>query len=544
MLHAAAPFLGLILALAAQDGPPETVLPAGKARLREAGGPLQGGGWNLWSDGALGDWFEAAAAGEVEICALAAGTSAAGVWPQARWVLETEAASKPLGPPFAVDAPDFRAYRARVEVPRGLFSLRIEFLNDGQAPGEDRNLLVRELRIRGAAPAAAAPDPAERAARRNREVLREADARIETLRKGTLTVKAPPGTAVKVTQLRHEFPFGTAVAHQIWSERTAPDVRERYLAILKENFNHAVHENAMKWYHTQRKPGEPDWRDSDRVLDWCAGNGLTMRGHCVYWGVEKFVNPWLKELDDAALRAALRARGREVTSRHRGRIAEYDLNNEMIHGDWYAARLGEGVTKEMFEWAREGDPGAVLYVNDYNVLSGNDGPRYAAHIRSLLARGVPVGGIGCQGHFGRAVDARHVRDTLDDLARFKLPIKITEYDIDVRDEGVKAASLEALYKTCFAHPAVEGILMWGFWEGAHWRPAAALWRRDFTPTPAADTYRRLLFKEWWTSAEGRTDASGRFTLRAFYGRHAVEAGGARTEVELRKAAGAAEVEIR
>jgi GH35 family endo-1,4-beta-xylanase len=185
----------------------------------------------------------------------------------------------------------------------------------------------------------------------------------------------------------------------------------------------------------------------------------------------------------------------------------------MIHGDYFAKRLGEGITREMFAWAAGGDPGARPYVNDYAILSGNDGPRYVANLRKLLDQGVPVGGIGCQGHFGKAVDGVHVRRTLDELAAFGLPIKITEYDADVADEEVKAACLETLYTVAFGHPSVEGILMWGFWEGAPWKPRAALWKRDFTPTPAAETYRRLRFKEWWTTASGTADASGRFESR-------------------------------
>ncbi len=368
------------------------------------------------------------------------------------------------------------------------------------------------------------------------------DEAVRRHRMGKLVVQAAPGAAVKVAMLRHEFLFGTAIAHQVWN--AAPDVKENYLRILRENFNHAVHENALKWGHTERAQGQVSFNDAERVLSWCEQNGITMRGHCVFWGVEKFVNPWVKNLDDAALRAALEKRAKGVASRFKGRIREYDLNNEMIHGDWYAKRLGPGITKEMFMWFKAADPGAILYVNDYNIMSGNETPRYVEHVRSLLERGVPVGGIGDQAHFGgNRVDGAHVRASLDGLAQFKLPIKITEFDVNSPDEQRKAETLETVYRIAFAHPAVEGILMWGFWEGAHWRPRAALWRRDFTPTQAAETYRNLVFKEWWTNFEGKADASGKCEVDAFFGRHAVESGGRRVEVNLRKADGRAVVRL-
>ena len=33
------------------------------------------------------------------------------------------------------------------------------------------------------------------------------------------------------------------------------------------------------------------------MLTWCEDNGLRLRGHCVFWCVDKFVQPWIKELD-------------------------------------------------------------------------------------------------------------------------------------------------------------------------------------------------------------------------------------------------------
>jgi hypothetical protein len=118
---------------------------------------------------------------------------------------------------------------------------------------------------------------------------------------------------------------------------------------------------------------------------------------------------------------------------------------------------------------------------------------------------------------------------------------VTEFDIELDDEQRKARFLEEFYRTCFAHPAVEGILMWGFWEGAHWRPKAALWRRDFSPTPAARAYRELVFDEWWTRWEGTADERGECRVPAFFGRHRVEVNGAAREIELRKADQAVEL---
>ena len=76
--------------------------------------------------------------------------------------------------------------------------------------------------------------------------------------------------------------------------------------------------------------------------------------------------------------------------------------------------------------------------------------------------------------------------------------------------------------------------MWGFWEGAHWRPNAALWKRDWTPTPAAKTYRDLVFKKWWTAKTGKANSEGIYRAKAFYGRHSVESQGQKQQLTLRK----------
>jgi endo-1,4-beta-xylanase len=55
-----------------------------------------------------------------------------------------------------------------------------------------------------------------------------------------------------------------------------------------------------------------------------------------------------------------------------------------------------------------------------------------------------------------------------------LPIWATEFDIAINDEDAKAQGYEDLFRLFFAHPSIEGVMMWGFWNKDHWRPAAAI----------------------------------------------------------------------
>ena len=150
----------------------------------------------------------------------------------------------------------------------------------------------------------------------------------------------------------------------------------------------------MAQHGTTRK-GEVDHSVVEAMLAWTAEHEIPLRGHNVYWGVPDMVQPWLKQLDDAALRETLKARGFGVAGGYRGRLAEYDLNNGMCtavptdHGWGPGSRWG-------WQLDAPGDPQAVLYLNDYDVLTGRRLDDYVAQIRKFLDRVCRLAASGCR----------------------------------------------------------------------------------------------------------------------------------------------------
>ena len=387
----------------------------------------------------------------------------------------------------------------------------------------------------------------------------ELERSISLHRKGELKILAEPGARVTVEQSGHEFWFGAAISNSPFSGSLPAHDIEQYKEKFLENFNSAVTENAVKWGNMEPRKGEVNYAIVDAILEWTEENDMPLRAHNLYWGIPRFVQQWVKDLPDDELEETLKNRAETVTSRYRGRFAEYDLNNEMIHGNYYEDRLGPDITRKMAEWARNGDPDIELYLNDYDILTGNKLPVFMAHIRLLLEQGVPIDGIGVQGHLhAESFDRDQLSNALDSLAQFNMPIVITEFnmpgqrskfyhdrnlEMSPEEEEAKARDLVDYYRICFAHPSVKGILMWGFWEGANWIPASSLYKRDWTPTPAAVAYQDLIFNEWWTSTDGETDSNGQFTVPAFFGRYEVTVNGETRLVNLTKQAGSLVVEF-
>ena len=378
-------------------------------------------------------------------------------------------------------------------------------------------------------------------------------------RMGTVTIRTEPGADVHVDQLRHEFWFGAALSSGMFSSRANAETAAKYKQVFLENYNSAVTENALKWHSMERRRGQIDYSIVDAMLEWTDQNEIPLRGHNIYWGVSGRVQDWQKQLDDQTLRDVLKDRGLTIAKRYRGRFAEYDLNNEMMHDNYYEKRLGPQITKEMAGWVKEGDPQAVLYLNDYDILTGSQLERFVAHVQAMLDRGVAFDGLGVQGHLhSESFKPEALQNALDTLAKFDLPIRITEFNLPgqrsayMRDrrrqmtaeqEEAKAKGIVDYYTICFAHPAVDGILMWGFWEGANWIPASSLYKRDWTPTPAAHAYHDLIYKQWWTNWTGKADADGKCTLRAYYGQHRVTVGGQAKTIELKQADGIVRVAV-
>ncbi|KAK1299868.1 hypothetical protein QJS10_CPB13g00036 [Acorus calamus] len=331
------------------------------------------------------------------------------------------------------------------------------------------------------------------------------------------------GASIKVTQRHNSFPFGSSLC--------LTDLENDDLAdFFVKNFNWAVFGNELKWYWTESQKGKFNYNDADELIRFCNKHGKQMRGHCIFWEVEDSVQQWVRSLNRNELMEAVQNRLTGLLLRYKGKFRHYDVNNEMLHGSFFKDRLGSDIHSNMFKMAHQLDPSATLFVNDYNVEDGCDGKSspemYIQQILDLQEQGAPVGGIGLQGHISNPI-GHVICAALDKLAILGLPIWFTELDVSAVNEHVRADDLEVVLREAFAHSAVEGIVLWGFWELLMFRDNAHLVDAEGRINEAGKRYLALM-KEWLTHAEGYIDQQGQFRFRGFHGAYTLEISGSKS----------------
>jgi GH35 family endo-1,4-beta-xylanase len=353
-----------------------------------------------------------------------------------------------------------------------------------------------------------------------------ANARIDQYRKANLNVRvvdangnAVSGATVKVEMQRHAFPFGSAVdATKLFNDQT-------YQNNVVKLFNRVVLENDLKW---------PTWECCTRnvglqALDFFASKGISVRGHNLIWPVdEDYILPDdVRNLVGSGNKAALRQRidehFQDILGATQGKIVEWDVINEPSVNKFVTNLLGEDELAAWLRRAKQLEPKAKMFINDYgNLGEGTLDVEYKRILQRMKTLGAPLEGIGLQGHFSwDLTPPEELHQRLNDFAKFGVPLAITEFDVNIADENLQAAYLRDALTVAFANPGVNSFLIWGFWEGQHWLPQAALYRLDWSIKPNGRVWNDLIFKEWWTNTSGTSNSSGNYSSRGFLGQYKI-----------------------
>ncbi|NDP20037.1 MAG: hypothetical protein GZ091_02990 [Paludibacter sp.] len=355
--------------------------------------------------------------------------------------------------------------------------------------------------------------------------------RIEKIRTAAFVVqvldkngKAVKDANVDVKMIQSDFVWGTA----IYEKLIATDLPNsaNYKKYLKEFFNTAVIENGFKspnWTNPTIQP------ETKRAFEWLEKEKFRQRGHNLVWPGWKFNTQSLKDLaekDTAAFSKAIENEIRDKMTYFKGRVIAWDVINEVIHERDMFKYLPADEAVRWYKLAREIDPKAQLFMNEYAMLNNVTSPQfirtYLDTVAKFRAKGAPIDALGIQGHVGRV--PRSPASVISDLDLFLptgLPVQITEFDINTTDEELQADYTRDFLIACYSHPIVTGLVVWGFWEPKQWKPDAAMLRTDWSEKPNAAVWRELVTKKWKTSFDGKTNDNGTIESRGHFGTYEV-----------------------
>lgn len=165
-------------------------------------------------------------------------------------------------------------------------------------------------------------------------------------------------------------------------------------------------------------------------------------GHTLVWHSQAgdwiFVDEEGQDVSRDVLIERMRHHIQTVVSRYKGRVKGWDVVNETIldDGSWRQSKwveiIGPEFVQMAFEFAREADPEAELYYNDYSVSTPakRDGIYYM--VKDLIDKGVKIDAVGLQGHLtlpSPTVD--EMEQAILKLASLGVKTMITELDITV-----------------------------------------------------------------------------------------------------------------
>ncbi|MCQ2065062.1 MAG: endo-1,4-beta-xylanase [Bacteroidaceae bacterium] len=189
---------------------------------------------------------------------------------------------------------------------------------------------------------------------------------------------------------------------------------DKHVAIITNNYNSITAENDFKPSSVQPQEGQWNFRNADRIADFCREHGIKLRGHCLAWHSQ--VGQWMfqgaggGQATKEELYARMKTHITTVMQRYSDIIYCWDVVNEAVTDDanatdplrrssWKTIAGGDEFIRKAFQFAREADPNALLFYNDYNAAVPAKRDKIYNMVKEMKAAGVPIDGIGMQGHF-------------------------------------------------------------------------------------------------------------------------------------------------
>jgi endo-1,4-beta-xylanase len=290
--------------------------------------------------------------------------------------------------------------------------------------------------------------------------------------------------------------------HVLGTSITAAQTTDpHYAPIVLRSFQSVTPEYEMQWGQVEPSQGTFFWTNVDTITAWAVANRKQVRGHTLIWdggGDPAMMPPWVTggSWTSTTLKAALQAHINAVVGRYKGVVRVWHVVNEAFEDDgsrtnWiFQNVIGDSWIELAFQYAYAADPTAKLLYNDYGDDWGyySLNPKYNAILAmatDFVNRGIPIHGIGFQGHYDLQYtdypDPADLTGVLSTYAALGLEVHLTELDCRIDNVADPMATRLTNQATVYRN-ARNGLVgaqgdyinIWGISDATNWLgPTAA-----------------------------------------------------------------------
>jgi endo-1,4-beta-xylanase len=268
----------------------------------------------------------------------------------------------------------------------------------------------------------------------------------------------PPSRTLPQLKVVAPFPVGAAISVGGLEDSD-------YRALLLANFSQVTADWEMKMEQILQADGTFSFAKADFIAAFAQQNGLRLHGHNLIWYIyspapfERLVG------DKAAFEKAYANYILAVAGRYRGQAVGWDVVNEPVAEDGEGYRpclwrrvLGMDYVAKALTYARQADPQAVLFLNDYN-LESNPKKRatFLRLVEDLMKQGAPLGGLGTQTHLSADLAPGAIKAAVRDLASTGLKIHISEFDVTLQSHRLMSRETKLAAQARLAGEAAEAL---------------------------------------------------------------------------------------
>jgi endo-1,4-beta-xylanase len=303
-----------------------------------------------------------------------------------------------------------------------------------------------------------------------------------------------------------DFPIGAAID----SRETVGDPS----TLLLRHFDQVTPENHFKpeqWYDADRNFRASS--DAVAIMNFARDHHLRVYGHTLVWYQQ--TPAWFFQ-DDQGNPLPANATGQAILTQrlhdHIFNVANwiatnygpfgsagnplvaFDVVNETVadtgenadglrRSEWYRI-LGENYIDLAFQYANQAfnidhaasgvDRPIKLFINDYNSEQGGKQDRYHALVQRLLARHIPVDGVGHQFHLSQTVAVSSLNGALTRFTDLPVLQAVTELDVTLATPVTQAEIIDQGYFyrdafNVFRQHQLFSVTVWGLYDARSWR---------------------------------------------------------------------------